>query len=53
MHFEAVLEKVKHLADDQKDSAKNLACAKLRMAKLNHEDPEFQEKIDQLILHLS
>lgn len=52
-YLEDVLQKLHALHVNQTSSAKTLACAKLRMAKLTQEDPDLHEKIDLLISDLS
>ncbi|MCI5073294.1 hypothetical protein MRY82_10215 [bacterium] len=48
-----VLAQIQNQASEQNTAAKTLACAKLRIAKLNHEDPDIHEAIDALINTLS
>ncbi len=49
----AVLDQIQEYASEQNTGAKALACAKLRLAKLNHEDSDIHETIDRLIHILS
>lgn len=49
----AVLDQMHNDASEQNTGAKTLACAKLRLAKLNHEDPDIHQAIDHLIHTLS